>query len=107
MSTSGWRRRVGDEWGQLTGGPLSATWWLTRAVLRVAFMEAIFMFIMLLNTRPEVLEGVIAGSEPWWALLVAIVTTPILLGAFLFVAVVSFVLPFLPRRDPSRPGAWR
>ncbi|MDS0298662.1 hypothetical protein NDI76_07900 [Halogeometricum sp. S1BR25-6] len=107
MSTSGWRRRVRNEWGQLTGGPLSATWWVARGAFRVVFTEFIFMLLLLLNTRPDVLEGVAAGTAPWWTIPVAIATTPLLLGVFLLVAAVAFALPFLPRRDPSRPGAWR
>jgi hypothetical protein len=107
VNTSGWRRRVDREWGQLTGGPVSATWWLVRALLRVAFMEAVFMLLAFLAFRPDVLAGVVAGTASWWAVLAAVATTPVLLGAFLLVGVLALVAPFLPRRNPAYPGSWR
>ncbi|WEL25605.1 hypothetical protein SVXHx_1294 [Haloferax volcanii] len=71
-----WRRKVRREWDALTGGPLSATWWVTKAGLRVAFAEAIFMVLVLLNNDADALSAVADGEASVFSLVALVLVTP-------------------------------
>lgn len=73
---------------------------MLRAVGRVVFMVAIFGVMGLLYFEPPMLAGVIDGATSplplvWWML-----TMPKFLGVLALVAVMAFLLPFFPDRDP-------
>jgi hypothetical protein len=97
-----WPTKVRREWALLTGGPVSLSLWLFRATGRVAFTVALFGVVGLLYVDPPMLTGVLDGSTSPLALVVWVLTTPTFVGFLAFVAVVAFVLPFLPDRDPTR-----
>ncbi|WP_082682300.1 hypothetical protein [Haloferax profundi] len=96
-----WRRKVRRELDALTGGPLSAGWWFTKAGLRVAFAEFIFMFLVLMNNDADAILAVNAGESSVFSLLVLVLTTPEYLAIAGIVFVVALLLPFLPRRNQA------
>ena len=96
-----WRRKVRRELDALTGGPLSAGWWVTKAGLRVAFAEVIFMFLVLMNNDSAAVMAVNAGEASLLSLAVLVLTTPDYLVIAGIVFVVALLLPFLPRRNQA------
>ncbi|KAB1189267.1 MULTISPECIES: hypothetical protein [Haloferax] len=96
-----WRRKVRRELNALTGGPLSAGWWFTKAGLRVAFAEVIFMFLVLMNNDSAAVMAVNAGQASVFSLVVLVLTTPSYLVIAAIVFVVALLLPFLPRRNEA------
>ncbi|WP_191965902.1 MULTISPECIES: hypothetical protein [Haloferax] len=96
-----WRRKVRRELDALTGGPLSAGWWFTKAGLRVAFAEVIFMFLVLMNSDADAILAVNAGESSVLSLFVLVLTTPEYLVIAAIVFVVALLLPFLPRRNQA------
>lgn len=95
-----WLRKVRREWAAVTGGPVSLSWWLLRALGRVVFMVALVAVLALLYFDPPALAPVLDGSISPLVLLPWALTTPTFLGVLAFVAVLAFVLPFLPDSDP-------
>jgi Na+-translocating ferredoxin:NAD+ oxidoreductase RnfD subunit len=95
-----WPTKVRREWRALTGGPVSFSWWLVRALGRVVFAVAVFGVFGLVYFEPPMLADVLAGTASPLSLLPWALTTPTLVGFLAVVAVVAFVLPFLPDRDP-------
>ncbi|POG54768.1 hypothetical protein [Haloferax marisrubri] len=96
-----WRRKVRREWDALTGGPLSATWWVTKAGLRVAFAEAMFMFLVLLNNDPNAVSAVADGEASVFSLVAVVLGSPEYLAIAGIVFAVALLLPFLPRRNEA------
>ncbi|ELZ60137.1 MULTISPECIES: hypothetical protein [unclassified Haloferax] len=96
-----WRRKVRREWGALTGGPLSATWWVTKAGLRVAFAEAMFVFLVLLNNDPSAVSAVADGEASVFSLVAVVLGSPGYLAIAGIVFAVALLLPFLPRRNEA------
>nr|WP_049915947.1 hypothetical protein [Haloferax mucosum] len=97
--SASWRRKVRREWNALTGGPLSAGWWLIKAGLRVVFAEVVFMGLVLLNSEMAAIEAVNSGDASVVSLVVLVSTTPDYLAIAGIVFVVALLLPFLPRRN--------
>lgn len=96
-----WRRKVRRELDALTGGPLSAGWWVTKAGLRVVFAEAMFMFLVIMNNDSDAIMAVNAGEASVLSLLALVLTTPDYLVIAGIVFVVALMLPFLPRRNDA------
>ena len=97
-----WPTKVKREWRALTGGPVSFSWWLVRAAYRVAFGVVLLGGLSLLYFEPPMLTGVIEGTTSPLSLVGWGLTTPTFLGFVAFVALISFLLPFLPDRDPHQ-----
>lgn len=97
--SSAWRRTVRREVDALTGGPLSAGLWVTKAGLRVVFAEVLFMSLVLMNDELPTLMAVTEGSQSVVSLVVLVLTTPDYLVIAAIVFVVALLLPFLPRRN--------
>lgn len=95
-----WLTTVRREWAAITGGPVSLSWWLLRALGRVVFMVALVAVLALLYFDPPVLGSVLDGGASPLALLPWALTTPTFLGVLAVVAVLAFVLPFLPDSGP-------
>jgi hypothetical protein len=95
-----WPTKVRREWAALTGGPVSLSWWLVRAALRVVFVTGLFGLLGFVHFAPETLQAVVDGTASPLALPVVVVTTPAFAGFLALVALVAFALPFLPDRDP-------
>jgi hypothetical protein len=95
-----WVTKVRREWAALTGGPVSFSWWMLRAVWRVVFTVGLFGVLGFLHFDPMALQAVADGTASPLSLLVVVSTTPAFVGFLALVAVVALVLPFLPDRDP-------
>lgn len=95
-----WPTKVRREWAALTGGPVSLSWWLLRALFRTAFIVAVFGLMGFLYFDPPALQAVASGAASPLSLLVVVFTTPAFVGFLALVAVLAFVMPFLPDRDP-------
>lgn len=96
-----WATKVRREWGALTGGPVSFSWWMVRAAWRVLFSVVVFGVMGMLYLRPAALTTVADGEGSVFSLVVTVLTTPELVLLLAFVAAVAFVLPFLPDRRPE------
>ncbi|KAB1196441.1 hypothetical protein GJR99_02465 [Haloferax sp. MBLA0078] len=96
-----WRRKVQREVDALTGGPLSAGWWFTKAGLRVVFAEVIFMFLVIMNNDADAIMAVNAGEASVLSIFALVLTTPDYLVIAAIVFLVAFLLPFLPRRNEA------
>ncbi|WP_396613229.1 hypothetical protein ACH9L7_06015 [Haloferax sp. S1W] len=103
MSTR-WRRKVRREWDALTGGPVSAGWWLTKAGVRVVLAEVVFMGLVLLDNEMTAVEAVNNGEASVFSLVALVLTTPDYLAIAGIVFVVALLLPFLPRRNRATNG---
>lgn len=97
-----WPTKVRREWGALTGGPVSFSWWMLRAAYRVAFSVVLLGAVSMLYFEPPMLNGVIEGTTSPLSLAGWALTTPTFLGFLAFVALIAFLLPFLPDRDPHQ-----
>lgn len=95
-----WPTKVRREWRALTGGPVSFSWWMVRAFARVAFAVAIFGVVGLVYFQPPVVQSVTDGTASPLSLVLWVLTTPSFVGFLALVAVIAFVMPFLPDRDP-------
>ncbi len=95
-----WPTKVRREWAALTGGPVSLSWWLLRALFRTAFTVAVFGLMGFLYFDPPALQAVADGVASPLSLLVVVFTTPAFAGFLALVALVAFVMPFFPDRDP-------
>ena len=95
-----WLRKVRHEWAALTGGPVSFSWWLVRALGRVVFGVALIGGLSLLHLNPALLQALADGAASPLALVAWALTTPGFLAVVAIAAAASFLLPFLPDRDP-------
>jgi hypothetical protein len=92
--------KVRREWAALTAGPVSFSWWIVKACVRAAVGVALFGLLLVLHHTPPALQSVVDGTTSPLALLPWALTTPSILFILAIAAVVSFLLPFLPDRDP-------
>lgn len=95
-----WLTKVRREWGALTGGPVSFSWWMIRACVRAAFGVAFMGGLTLLHLNPTLFGALADGTASPLALVGWALTTPGFLVIVAISAVAAFALPFLPDRDP-------
>jgi hypothetical protein len=95
-----WLRKVRREWAALTAGPVSLSWWLFRALVRVVFGVAFIGGLSLLHLNPALVQTLADGAASPLSLVAWGLTTPGFLAVVAIAAAASFLLPFLPDRDP-------
>jgi hypothetical protein len=73
---------------------------MLRAAWRVVFSVGLFGVMGLLYFDPPMLASVVDGATSPLVLFVWVLATPAFVGFLALVAVLAFLMPFLPDRDP-------